>query len=228
MNETSLARKVALDALTVLILVFLLSPILWVIAASVRPDAEIMSGGLIPQHFTLSHFNKILADRAFTIALRNSIIVGVSVAVLTTALALPASYALSRFKFRGRTFFSMLILGMQMLPSLAVLVPIVVIVRRLGLTNTLTALICTHLALGMPIAVWMLKGYIDALPRELEEAALIDGCERFGAMVRIVLPLIRPAIVAIGTFAFVLSWGEYVMALALISKTEVQTLPLAL
>jgi ABC-type glycerol-3-phosphate transport system permease component len=211
-----------------LVLVLFLSPILWVFVAAVRPDTDIMSGGLIPKHLTFLHFEKILADRDFTIALRNSIIVGVSVAIITTALALPAAYALSRFRFRGRNFFGMLILGTQMLPSLAVLVPIVVIVRQLGLTNTLTALIFTHLGLGMPIAVWMLKGYIDALPRELEEAALIDGCGRLGAMNRIVFPLVRPAIVAVGTFAFVLSWGEYVMALALVSKTEVQTLPLAL
>src|SRR5690606_21721931 len=119
-------------------------------------------------------------------------------------------------------------LGTQMLPSLAVLVPLVVIVRQLGLTNTLTALIFTHLALGMPIAVWMLKGYIDAIPKELEEAAMIDGCGRIGALTRVVIPLIRPAIIAVGTFAFVLSWGEYLMALALISKADVRTLPLAL
>jgi ABC-type glycerol-3-phosphate transport system permease component len=100
-----------------------------------------MAGGLIPHRFTTVHFEKIWADRAFTIALRNSIAVGASVAVITTALALPAAYALSRFQFRGRNFFAMLILGTQMLPSLAVLVPIVVIVRQLGLTNTLTALI---------------------------------------------------------------------------------------
>ena len=106
--------------------------------------------------------------------------------------------------------------------------PLVVIVRSIGLTNTLTALVFTHLSLGLPVAVWLLKGYIDAIPRELEEAAMIDGCGRFGALRWIVFPLLRPAVVAAGTFAFVLSWGEFLLALALISDTKVKTLPLAL
>ena len=141
---------------------------------------------------------------------------------------MPAAYALSRFDFPGRGPLSLLILGTQMLPVVAILVPLVVIIRSLGLINTLTALVFTHLALGLPVAVWMLKGYVDAIPRELEEAAMIDGCGRFGALRWVLFPLLRPAIVAAGTFAFVLSWGEFLLALALISKTEVKTLPLAL
>ncbi|MEO1225947.1 MAG: carbohydrate ABC transporter permease, partial [Pseudomonadota bacterium] len=92
----------------------------------------------------------------------------------------------------------------------------------------LTGLAITHLTLGLPIAVWMLRGYIAEVPVELEEAAMIDGCSRLGAMVRVVLPLVAPAIVAVATFAFVLSWGEYLLALALITSTDVKTLPLAL
>ncbi|MET4636417.1 MULTISPECIES: carbohydrate ABC transporter permease [Kaistia] len=228
MRRTSPLREAGLDAVTLVVLFLLLVPILWVFVASVRPETDITGGGLWPQRLTFVHYEAILAKKPFLIALKNSLIVGIVVAIITTALALPAAYALSRFRFHGRTFFGLLILGTQMLPSLAVLVPLVVIVRQLGLTNTLTALIFTHLALGMPIAVWMLKGYIDAIPKELEEAAMIDGCSRVGALTRIVIPLIRPAIIAVGTFAFVLSWGEYLMALALISKADVKTLPLAL
>jgi ABC-type glycerol-3-phosphate transport system permease component len=228
MRRYNPTREISLDLLTLAVLLLFLLPILWVFVASVRPETDITGAGLIPTRFTFDHYEAILAKRPFLIALKNSLIVGVVVAILTTALALPAAYALSRFTFHGRNFFALLILGTQMLPSLAVLVPLVVIIRQIGLTNTLTALIFTHLALGMPIAVWMLKGYIDAIPRELEEAAQIDGCGRISAMVRIVLPLIRPAIIAVGTFAFVLSWGEYLMALALISKSDVKTLPLAL
>jgi ABC-type glycerol-3-phosphate transport system permease component len=228
MRRFSRLREIGLDAITLCILFAVLLPILWVFVASVRPDSDIASGGLIPRHFTIQHYQEIFAFSGFLVALENSLIVGITVAVITTAIAIPAAYALSRLSFKGRNFFALVILGTQMLPSVAVLVPLVVIVRQIGLSNTLTALIFTHLALGMPIAVWMLKSYIDAVPRELEEAALIDGCGRIGAMVRIVLPLVRPAIVAIGTFAFVLSWGEFILALALISKAETKTLPLAL
>ncbi|SHF65052.1 multiple sugar transport system permease protein [Kaistia soli DSM 19436] len=228
MRHRSAIREVSLDLVTIVVLFLLLVPILWVFVASVRPETDITGGGLLPTRFTFDHYAAILAKKPFLIALKNSLIVGIVVAIVTTALAMPAAYALSRFTFGGRNFFALLILGTQMLPSLAVLVPLVVIIRQIGLTNTLTALIFTHLALGMPIAVWMLKGYIDAIPKELEEAALIDGCSRLGALWRIVVPLIRPAIIAVGTFAFVLSWGEYLMALALISKSDVKTLPLAL
>jgi len=219
---------VALDALTILLVVLLLAPIIWVFVASIRPDADLMTRSLIPAQVTFEHFADILSRSDFLIALRNSLLVGGSVALLTVLIALPAAYSLSRFTYRGRDAIGFLILATQMLPAVAVLVPIVVIVRSLGLANTLTALTVTHLALGLPIAVWMLKGYIDAVPRELEEASMMEGSTQLGAMVRITLPLIRPAIVAVGTFAFVLSWGEFLLALALITSTDVKTLPLAL
>lgn len=101
-------------------------------------------------------------------------------------------------------------------------------VFNLELTDTLTGLAITHLTLGLPIAVWMLRGYVEDIPASLEEAALIDGCSRFGALRYVLLPLISPAVVAVGTFAFVLSWGEYLLALSLVSSSRVRTLPLAL
>ncbi|AVF02644.1 MULTISPECIES: carbohydrate ABC transporter permease [Devosia] len=221
-------RNALLDILTIMLLGLVLLPIIWVFIASIRPDADIMSRSLIPMQITFDHFAEIFSRGDFLVALRNSLIVGSLVAVCTVLIAVPAAYSLSRFTYLGRDFIGFLILATQMLPAVAVLVPLVVIIRSLGLANTLTALTFTHLALGLPIAVWMLKGYIDAVPRELEEAAVIDGSSQLGAMVRITLPLIRPAVVAVGTFAFVLSWGEFLLALALITSAEVKTLPLAL
>lgn len=217
-----------LDAVTIVAMLLMLAPIIWVFLGSIKPEPDIMSGNPWATRVTFDHYVAIWNKEGFLTALRNSIIVGLVVAVVTTLLAAPAAYAVSRFSFRGRDLFSLLILGTQTLPAVAILVPLVVIVRQLGLTNTLTALIFIHLALGLPIAVWMLKGYIDAIPRDLEEAAMVDGSGWFGAMVTIVLPLIRPALVAVGTFSFVLSWGEFVIALAIVSKAEVRTLPLAL
>ncbi|HEV7293411.1 MAG TPA: carbohydrate ABC transporter permease [Devosia sp.] len=222
------SREIGLDILTVVVMIIILMPIIWVFIASIKTNDDIMSGAFWPAQVTFQHFEAIFARGDFMIALRNSLIVGVVVAIGTVIVAVPASYSLSRFTYLGRDAAGFLILATQMLPSVAVLVPIVVIIRSLGLTNTLTALMFTHLALGLPIAVWMLKGYIDAVPRELEEASMIDGSSRIGAMFRITFPLIRPAVVAVGTFAFVLSWGEFLLALALISQTDVKTLPLAL
>jgi ABC-type glycerol-3-phosphate transport system permease component len=228
MRTRSVRQDLVLDLVTVVALLLMLAPIIWVFLGSIKPEPDIMSGNPWPTRVTFDHYIAIWNKEGFLTALRNSVIVGLVVAIVTTLLAAPAAYALSRFDFRGRDFFSLLILGCQILPAVAILVPLVVMVRQLGLTNTLTALIFIHLALGLPIAVWMLKGYIDAIPRDLEEAAMVDGSGRFGAMWRIVLPLIRPALVAVGTFSFVLSWGEFVIALAIVAKAEVRTLPLAL
>ncbi len=228
METSDRIRNLILDAITLIIIAVVLLPIIWVFIASIRPDADIMTKSLIPTRITFEHFEAIFARSDFLVALRNSLIVGVVVSICTVLIAVPASWSLSRFTYLGRDFIGFLILATQMLPAVAVLVPIVVIIRSIGLTNTLTALTFTHLALGLPIAVWMLKGYIDAVPRELEEASVIDGSSQIGAMFRITLPLIRPAVIAVGTFAFVLSWGEFLLALALITKTEVKTLPLAL
>lgn len=217
-----------LDMLTGLLLFVLLLPMIWIALGSIKPEPDIMSATILPTRITFDHYIAVFHKEGFLIALRNSLVVGITVAIVTVVLAAPAAYALSRFEFRGQTAVSLLILGTQTLPVVAVLVPIVVIVRNLGLTNTLTALIFTHLALGLPVAVWVLKGYIDAIPRDLEEAAMVDGCGRLGAMGRVVFPLLQPGLVAVGTFAFVLSWGEYLLALSLVSKSDVRTLPLAL
>ncbi|MBL8596719.1 MAG: carbohydrate ABC transporter permease [Devosia sp.] len=228
MRSRGATRDLILDAVTIVAVLLMLVPIIWVFLGSIKPEPDIMSGNPWPTRVTFDHYIAIWNKEGFLTALRNSLIVGLVVAVVTTFVAAPAAYSLSRFDYRGRNLFSLMILGTQTLPAVAILVPLVVIVRQLGLTNTLTALIFIHLALGLPIAVWMLKGYIDAIPRDLEEAAMVDGTGRFGALVRVVLPLIRPALVAVGTFAFVLSWGEFVIALAIVSKAEVRTLPLAL
>lgn len=228
MRGSGRSANFVLDVLTGVLLFLLLFPVIWIFLGSIKPDPDIMAANPWPTRITFENYIAVFNKEGFLIALRNSLIVGLSAAAITTGLAAPAAYSLSRFDYRGKTAVNLLILGTQTLPVVAVLVPIVVIVRNLGLTNTLTALIFTHLALGLPIAVWVLKGYIDAIPRDLEDAALVDGCGRFEVMVRIMLPLLKPALVAVGTFAFVLSWGEYLLALSLVSKSDVRTLPLAL
>lgn len=216
------------DLVTVLAVVLLLFPILWIIIASFKPDTESLTAGIWPRSLTLEHYRSILGKPNFLIAMRNSLLVGLASAALVTALALPAAYSLARFRYRGREAFGLVILATQMLPGVAILVPLVVMMRNLGLTNTLLGLTITHLTLGLPIAVWMLRGYVEDVPAVLEEAALVDGCSRLGALRRVLLPIITPAVVAVGTFAFVLSWGEYLLALSLMSSADKKTLPLAL
>ena len=220
--------NLAWDVVTVLAVLLLLFPILWIILASFKPNTDILSASLWPRSLTLEHYRSIFGKPGFLIAMRNSLIVGLGSATLVTVLALPAAYSLARFRYRGREALGFVILATQMLPGVAILVPLVVVMRNLGLTNTLLGLTVTHLTLGLPIAVWMLRGYVEDIPAVLEEAALIDGCSRLGALGRVLLPIITPAVIAVGTFAFVLSWGEYLLALSLMSSSSKKTLPLAL
>ncbi len=228
MSSSKFVNSLFWDTVSIAAVGLLLFPVLWVGVASFRPDSEILAASLIPQQLTLEHYRAILAKPEFLIAMRNSLIVGLGSAIVTTAVALPAAYSLARFRFLGRESAGFVILSTQMLPSVAILVPLVVVMRIVELNNTLIGLTITHLTLALPIAVWLLRGYVEDVPKDLEEAALIDGCSRLGALRRILLPIISPAVVAVGTFAFVLSWGEFLLALALISKTDTKTLPLAL
>jgi ABC-type glycerol-3-phosphate transport system permease component len=213
---------------TLVVIGLLLWPVIWVFLSSVKPEREIMSGMILPSAVTFEHFERVLSRPEFVVAMRNSLIVGLASAVIATTVALPAAYSLARFRYRGREGFGLVILATQMIPGIAILVPLVVVLRNLELTNSLLGLTITHITLGLPIAVWMLRGYVEDIPAALEDAALIDGCSRFGALRLIVLPLVAPAVVAVGTFAFVLSWGEYLLALSLMSSTAKRTLPLAL
>jgi ABC-type glycerol-3-phosphate transport system permease component len=208
--------------------VVFLAPIIWMYVASLRPNLDIRSGRLIPERLSLDNFATLFSLDVVPTAFVNSFLVaGVSSIVVTTVATL-ASYALSRFRFRGRALSGGLLLAGQLVPGLVVLVPIVVAFRQLGLSDGLIGLTIAHLTLGIPIAVILLQNYFADIPVSLEEAAIVDGCTRVGALWRVVLPLLRPALAAVTAFAFILSWGEYVLALSLITSDANKTLPLAM
>ena len=206
----------------------LLAPILWLYVASVRPSLDTQTGGLIPTALTLDNFANLLGQRVMLSALRNSFVVALFSAVVTTSMALTAAYSVSRFAYRGRRVVGATVLVSQVVPTIVLIVPIVVLMRFLGLANSLQGVALVHLILALPIAFWLLRNFIDDLPREIEEAAAIDGCGQVGVLRHVVVPLLRPAIVAVGSFAFILSWGEYMVALSLLTSDEVKTLPLAM
>lgn len=228
MQRRSRLASLAVDCLSVALVVLFLFPVLWVIAASFQPEGEILSGRLSLRTLTLAHYAQVLARPAFVAAIGNSLVVAGASAGLCTLVAFPAAYSLARFRGRSQGGFGLFILAMKMVPSVVLLVPLVVMFRTAGLTNTLTGLVLAHLALGLPAAVWMLRGYVADLPEALEEAALIDGCSRLQMLLRVVLPLLTPGLLVVATFSFLLSWGEYVLALSLTTQEAVKTMPLAL
>jgi ABC-type glycerol-3-phosphate transport system permease component len=221
-------RTVALAVAQLAVLVIVLLPILWLYVAALRTNGDIRSGRLLPGGLTLANFGHLFSATGFPRAFVNSTLVALSVAMVTTLTAAMAAYSLARFSFRGRGAVGILLLGAQMVPTLVVLVPLIVVLREAHLANTLQGLALAHLTLGIPVATWLLRSYIEDLPRELEEAALVDGCSRWGALRHVVIPLLRPGIAAVAVFAFILSWGEYLIALALLTGEDTKTLPLAM
>lgn len=219
-----------LQALAILVVAAMLFPILWLYLTSLKPQGQMFDHPLaiIPQTFTLENFGRIWNTVGFPQAFVNSLVVSVVSSTVATVLSVLAAFSLSRFEYRLKNTFSLVILGMQMLPGIVIVVPLIIILRGVGLTNHPAGLMVSYLLLQMPVAVWMLKGYMDDIPVEIDEAALIDGANYLQLLRTIIVPLLLPAIVAVGAFAFMLAWGEYIFALALITSTDARTLPLAL
>jgi N,N'-diacetylchitobiose transport system permease protein len=211
----------------VLAVFVLLLPMIWLYVGSFRTDLDLDEGGILPHTFTFANFRAVFAQ-GFDVAIRNSLLVASVVAISTTIFAALAAYGLARFAFRGRGPIMLLILAGQAIPGLVVLVPLIVALQRLHLTNSLVGLGIVYLPLGLPVSVYMLRSALLALPAEIEESAMVDGCTRVGVVRRIVIPLLRPSIVAVGAFTFTLCWGEYLFALSLLTGSSVKTLPLAL
>jgi multiple sugar transport system permease protein len=151
--------------------------------------------------------------------LRNSLIVAFSATLVSLVFSLFAGYAISKYKFSGRSAFSLMILATQMLPAPLLLIPMYLIFRRFGILDTLFGLVVADVAFSIPLCVWMLKGFFDTLPDELQDAAIIDGCSRMGAFARIYVPLIKPGIAATAVFSFLLAWDEF-FAANTITNTE--------
>jgi multiple sugar transport system permease protein len=155
----------------------------------------------------------------------NSMIVAVTTCAITMVVACLGAYSLSRFRFAGRRSIGFFIISTRMLPPIATAIPLFLLMNNLGLVDSRLALIASYTAINIPFAIWMVRGFMDEIPRELEDAAMIDGCSRLQAMVRVVLPLIRPGLAASAVFAFLLAWNDFAIALILTAK-DAKTLPL--
>lgn len=224
------ARAYALDALTIIVVGVLVFPIIWLYATSLKTRADMFGDPLhiIPTAITFENFSRIWHAVGFQTAFANSLIVASASSVIVTVAALFAAFSLSRFRYQGRGLVAGLILAVQMLPGIIIVVPLIVTLRELNLTDRLLGLTIAYLLLGLPVAVWMLKGYMDDIPKDLDEAAYIDGASTLHVLWQILIPLMAPATVAVGAFAFLLAWGEYLFAVSLITSVDAKTLPLAL
>jgi len=229
-------RRIA-DAAAIAIAAATVFPIYWMVLSAVKPEGEIVSATPRPWtlHPTLSHFRSALGVSGFGRYFLNSAVVALSVVALSAGVAFLAAVALTRFRFRMRTAILVLFLVAQMVPVEALSIPLFFQIRDLGRIvpgvglNTLGSLILVQLAFSLPFAIWMLRGFVAAVPQEVEEAAIIDGASRVAILWRILFPLIAPGLAATSVFSFITAWNDFLFAKTfIISATENQTLPAAL
>ena len=216
-------------AMALILVALMLAPLLWAAMTSLRPLSEIstVSPALLPQTITFDAYRDLWQEAPFLRYCANSVFVAAFTTVLALAFSLKAAYAFARLRFKGSRILIVLIVMSQMLPGSSILIPIFRLVRILGLMDTRSDLILVHTGFAIPFCTWLLVGYLRSIPRELEEAAFIDGCSRLQAMYRVLLPVIAPAVIAVGTFGFLLSWNEFLFAYVL-GRDEAVTLPVAL
>lgn len=227
------ARKTRVAAgkavLVVVLLAFTLFPAFWMLSSAF--DAKAGAGGqqLLPREWSLSNFEYVLTEGGFDVFLRNSAIVALVTVLASALLALLASVAVARFRFTFRTTMLLMILVVQMVPLEALVIPLFVQVRDLQLLNTLLGLMVVYVALSLPFGIWMLRGFVAAVPVELEEAAYIDGAS-WGRMFRsVLLPLVMPGLVATSVFSFITAWNEFIFAMTLLGgATENYTVAIGL
>ena len=231
------AGKVAWNVVGLAVFAVMVFPVFWMVSTAFKPDVEITS--LTPTWLTtsptLDHFRDAIDPQqhpGFWDAVKNSLVIVGTTVVLSIVLAFLAAVALAKYRFTGRKLFVVLMIGILMLPAVGLVIPLYVVLARYGLTNqedplptgALAGLIVTLLAFLLPFAVWTLRGFVLGVPRELEEAAMVDGSSRLGAFVRILLPLVAPGLVATSIFVFITAWNEYIFANVILSSQSNHTL----
>ncbi len=207
------------------VFVVMVFPVFWMMSTAFKPDDKITSltPTWIPLHPTLSHFGAAIHKPYFWQDVKNSLIIVVVTVAISIVLAFLAAVAVARYRFSGRKAFIVLIIGIQMLPQAGLIIPLYVALARYHQTNTLTGVIITYMTFVLPFSVWTLRGFLIGIPKELEEAAMVDGSTRLGVFVKILLPLMGPGLVATSVFAFITSWNEYIFARVLLNDQGKQT-----
>lgn len=201
-------------------------PFFWMISTSFKPLQEIFvyPPNFLPQEFTLANFARLFEQTRFLTYFRNSVFVSLATVVLTMTIGCAGAYSLTRFKYYGRDHIANLILFTYMFAPIMIIIPFYVLIKKIGLANTHTALIMAYTAFCLPFSLWLLRAFFQSIPLALEKAALIDGASRLQAVIYVVLPLALPGIIATSIFTFILAWNDYIFVRILITSDELKTL----
>ena len=218
----------ARTAAAVVLLGLLLAPIYWMVVSSLTPEARLFQApGLVPRAITFDHYRALFSERSFLVPIRNSLVV----AALTTLVAVPAAalcaYAIARLRFPGRGLLLAFILSVSMFPQVSIVPTLYLVLREVGLLDTYPGLVLPYVTFSAPVAVWLLTGFFRQLPRDLEEAAMLDGASRLRALWDVVLPLAAPGVATAAILTFLYCWNEFLFALSFTLGPDRYTVPVA-
>jgi multiple sugar transport system permease protein len=229
-HRLTLDRMLTIGAPVTFFLVFTLFPIYWLVNSSLKPASQLFT--FPPEYWpstpTLANYFRAMTETRLGTLYVNSIIVATATCVVLFGLIVFAGYAMARFNFRGRTTLTTLFLLGQVLPQVIMLVPAFVLLKVLGLLDTRASLVLVYVVTLLPFSVMTMRGFYQSIPRDLEEAAMMDGCSRVGALFRVVLPAVLPGLVATTIYGFINAWNELIFAVILIANPKLQTLPVGL
>jgi arabinogalactan oligomer / maltooligosaccharide transport system permease protein len=234
-ERVSVLQSVLSHTLLVAAVIFALYPILWVLSLAFSAGESPELGPIpVPDQFSMEHVEAVALRRSddgtwiFALQLGNSLLISIATALFAVAIATPAAYALSRFTFVGKRLTLGAMLATQMFPGVAAAIPLYLLMDALGLIDTRTGLVLVYATSAVPFAIFQLRSAFDAIPKDLEEAAMVDGATRFGAFRRVVLPTVRPSLAITFLFAFMTAWNEFILAATFLNREENYTLPVVL
>ncbi|MGC8838313.1 MAG: sugar ABC transporter permease [Anaerolineae bacterium] len=215
-------KRLVIHCILIIACLITVFPALRIVSVSLRPGDRLLSTSLalIPEDATLANYSKVIFEKKFLLYLWNSLVITSSTAVIGVILAATSAYAFSRWRFPGREPALIFLLTTQMIPAAMMIVPIYILAVRLGLINTYRGLVLAYCVSSVPFSIWILKGYYDTIPLDLEEAALIDGASRLSAFYRIILPLSTPALAIVFLFSFMTAWNDWLLARVMLQKEE--------
>jgi N,N'-diacetylchitobiose transport system permease protein len=219
-------RQAGWNIVGLTVFVVMVFPVFWMISTAFKTDDQIVGEKptWLPLHPTLAHFRDAIDKPFFWVDVKNSLIVVTVTVAISIVLAFLAAVALARYRFGGRKLFVVLVIGIQMLPQAGLIIPLYVVLARYHQVNALSGLIVTYMTFVLPFCVWTLRGFLLGIPKDLEEAAMVDGSTRLGVFVKILLPLMGPGLVATSVFAFITTWNEYIFARVLLNDQQKQTI----
>lgn len=221
-------KKLLLMTIAFSLCIILLFPLLWMLSGSIKSISETFDvpPTLLPQEPTTTAYDQLLRMTDFLVFFRNSVLVSFSSSAVALILSIGGVYGLTRYRLVGGSLFSYMILFTYMLPGILLVIPLFTLWVRLGMGDSLTALSLTYVSFTLPFALWMMRSYIGTIPREIEEAGMVDGATRFQSFRRLIIPQAIPGMLSTFIFTFILAWQEYLFALVMISSDEKKTITL--